>query len=142
MQNVSAEPMTEPQRPAPLIERRARRRLDAACNALIRLSDTLTFRCLLRNISLDAAQIVCDARYALLVQSGAAHAAGGRPRHVEISIALPIEGTVRGFTAFCMARYCEPFEGDHMVLGLQFIDLDLPARGLLRDFLVLHGGQA
>jgi len=134
--------MIESQRPAPEVERRAQRRLEAACNALIRLSDTLTFRCLLRNISLDAAQIVCDARYALLVQSGTDHGSGSRPRHVEISIALPIDGTVRGFTAFCIARYCEPFEGDHMVLGLQFIDLDLPARGLLRDFLVLHGGQA
>lgn len=138
MQNVSVEPLT----PAPSVERRAQRRLEAACNALIRLSDTLTFRCLLRNISLDAAQIVCNARYALLVQSGTDQGAGSRPRNMEISIALPVDGTVRGFTAFCMARYCEPFEGDHMVLGLQFIDLDLPARGLLRDFLALHGGQA
>ena len=138
MQNVSVEPLT----PAPIIERRAQRRLEAACNALIRLSDTLTFRCLLRNISLDAAQIVCDARYALLVQSGTDHGIGLRPRHMEISIALPVDGTVRGFTAFCSARYCEPFEGDHMVLGLQFSDLDLPARGLLRDVLALYGGQA
>ncbi len=138
MQNVSVEPLT----PAPIVERRAQRRLEATCNALIRLSDTLTFRCLLRNISLDAAQIVCNARYALLVQSGTAHATGPRPRNMEISIALPVDGTVRGFTAFCTARYCEPFEGDHMVLGLQFIDLDLPGRGLLRDFLALHGAQA
>jgi hypothetical protein len=123
---------------APTVERRARHRLEAACNALIRLSDTLTFRCMLRNISLDAAQIVCDARYALLVQSGP----GSRSRNMEISIALPVDGTVRSFTAFCSARYCEPFEGDHMVLGLQFVDIDLPARGLLRDFLALHGGQA
>lgn len=136
MQNVSAQHMTR----VPAVERRSQRRLEAACNALIRLSDTLTFRCLLRNISLDAAQIVCDARYALLVQSGTGP--GPRARNMEISIALPVDGTVRGFTAFCVARYCEPLEGDHMVLGLQFLDLDLPARGLLRDFLALHGGQA
>ncbi len=133
MQNVCAESMTL----APTVERRARHRLEAACNALIRLSDTLTFRCMLRNISLDAAQIVCDARYALLVRSGP----GSRSRNMEISIALPVDGTVRSFTAFCSARYCEPLEGDHMVLGLQFIDIDLPARGLLRDFLALHGSQ-
>jgi len=138
MQNVSAEPMTE----IPAVERRAQRRLEAACNALVRLSDTLTFRCLLRNISMDAAQIVCDARYALLVQSGAAGDGVARPRNMEISIALPLDGTVRGFTAFCAARYCEPFVGDHMILGVQFIDLDLPARGLLRDFLALRGGEA
>jgi cobalamin biosynthesis Mg chelatase CobN len=87
MHNVSAEPVTH----APSMERRAQRRLEAACNALIRLSDTLTFRCLLRNISLEAAQIVCDARYALLVQSGP----GSRSRNMEISIALPVDGTVR-----------------------------------------------
>ena len=136
MHNVSAEPVTH----APSMERRAQRRLEAACNALIRLSDTLTFRCLLRNISFEAAQIVCDARYVLLVQSGPG--SRSRSRNMEISIALPVDGTVRSFTAFCSARYCEPLEGDHMVLGLQFVDIDLPARGLLRDFLALHGGQA
>lgn len=137
MHNAAPYPMS----PAPMPERRARYRLAASCNALVRLSDTLTFRCTLRNISAVAAQVVCDARYALLVESGADHPQQ-QSRPLEISIALPIDGTVRGFTAFCVARYCAPFEGHRMVLGLQFVDIDRPARGVLEDFIALRDGEA
>lgn len=125
----------------PSVERRGSSRFKVGCNALVRLSETLTFRCLLRNISMDAAQVVCDARYALLVQSaGAPGQPASRQRSLEVSIALPASGTVRGFTAHCRPKYCEPLEGDHMILGLQFVDLDRTSSQLLGDFIaVLHG---
>ena len=123
-------------------ERRALRRYTVSCNALIRLSDTLTFRCLLRNVSREAAQVVCDARYALLVQpAGAAGRLAGH-RRLEISIALPVAGTVRGFTAFCVAKYRAALEGDHMILGLKFVDLDRASSDLIRDYIAsLAGGE-
>lgn len=126
---------------APPVDRRAMHRLPAACNALVRLSDTLTFRCMLRNISTAAAQVVCDARYALLIQAPD----DGRQsanRSLEISIALSVDGRVRGFTAFCAARYCVPFEEHRMMLGLQFVEIDRLARGLLDDYLAQRGGEA
>lgn len=120
-------------------ERRACSRAAVSCNALVRLSDTLTFRCLVRNLSREAAQIVCDARYALLVQP-AADTVGRFTRHrrLEMSIALPIAGNVSAFTAACVAKYCVPFEGDHMLLGLKFMDLDRASRALLVDFIAGH----
>lgn len=132
----------EPVASAAIAERRAYPRVEVACNALVRLSDTLTFRCMLRNVSLEAAQIVCDARYALLVQPAGAPGRLTRQRRLEVSIALPVAGTVRGFTAFCVAKYCVPFEGDHMLLGLKFVDLDRASAGLLGDFIAsLAGGE-
>jgi hypothetical protein len=120
-------------------ERRARHRIPAECNALVRLSDALTFRCTLRNVSAEAAQVVCDARYALLLRSAEGLPQPG-PQPLEISIALPLNGTVRGFTAFCVARYRAPLGDDRMLLGLQFRDLERSARALLDDFLALRGG--
>ncbi|HMM76735.1 MAG TPA: PilZ domain-containing protein [Gammaproteobacteria bacterium] len=116
-------------------ERRAYPRIGASCNALLRLSDTLTFRCLVRNLSREAAQVVCDARYALLVQPAGTMGRRARHRGLEISIALPLAGSVSAFTAACVAKYCAPFEGDHMVLGLKFVDLDRASRAQLGEFL-------
>lgn len=138
MSNASIEPVAA----IVAVERRALPRVAVACNALVRLSDTLTFRCMLRNVSLEAAQIVCDARYALLVQPAGAAARLTRQRRLEVSIALPVAGTVRGFTAFCVAKYCVPFEGDHMLLGLKFVDLERASASLLGDFIAsLAGGE-
>jgi len=123
-------------------ERRAFPRIELSCNGLVRLSDTLTFRCLVRNLSREATQVVCDARYALLVMPAAG--AGGRfaqHRRLEVSIALPMAGSVSAFTAACVAKYCVPFEGDQMRLGLKFVDLDRAARGLLGEFIALRSGE-
>lgn len=122
-------------------ERRAFPRIELSCNGLVRLSDTLTFRCLVRNLSREAAQVVCDARYALLVQP--ARAAGRFTRHLrlEVSIALPMPGSVAAFTSACVAKYCVPCEGDQMRLGLKFVDLDRASQGLLGDFLAGRAGE-
>jgi len=125
----------------PNAERRALPRIEVSCNALIRLSDTLTFRCLLRNVSREAAQVVCDARYALLVQPAGAAGQLTRRRRLETSIALPVAGTVRGFTTFCVAKYCVAVEGDHMILGLKFVDLDRASSALLGHFLASLAGS-
>ncbi len=123
-------------------ERRAYARIAVHCNALVRLSDTLTFRCLVRNLSREAAQVVCDARYALLVQPSAAGSRFALRRGLEISIALPLAGSVCAFTAACVAKYCVPLEGDHMLLGLKFVDLERAARVLLGEFLASHDAGA
>lgn len=113
-------------------ERRRQRRVETACNALIRLSAALTFRCVVRNLSMNAAQVQCEPRYALLVN---------RQRPFELSIAFPVDGAVRGFTARCRAKYCEPRqEGSAvssmaMVLGLEFLDLEPATRQLLAGYL-------
>ena len=127
--------LSEPLRASSIDERRRRMRHDVVCNALVRLTTALTFRCLLRNLSLDAAQIVCDARYALLVQPANTFAGAIRQHKLEISIALPANGTVRGLTTFCRPKYCERLQGDHMVLGLQFVDMEAGSRQLLDDFI-------
>jgi PilZ domain len=117
-------------------ERRRQPRLVAECNALIRLSTALTFRCQVRNISMDAVQVSCDARYALLV-----HPRGGQldpqdQRLLELSVAVPLGGSVRGFTTRCRTRYCErAADMSSMMLGLEFFDLDSSAAQLLASFI-------
>ena len=69
-------------------ERRDGPRFSVSSNALIRLSPTLTFRVQVRNLSLSAAQIVCEPRYALLVPLEPEAIPGKKPL-IEISIALP-----------------------------------------------------
>ena len=123
-------------------DRRALPRVAVACNALVRLSDTLTFRSEVRNLSREAAQIACDARYALLVQPAGAAGRFTRHRRLELSIALPMTGSVSGFTAYCVAKYCVLFEGDRMLLGLKFVDLDRASRSLLGDFIAGRAGDA
>jgi len=113
-------------------ERRRQPRVDTTCNALMRLSAALTFRCKVRNLSMNAAQVLCEPRYALLVN---------RNRPVELSIAFPVDGAVKGFTAKCRAKYCEPHVGAQpaatadMVMGLEFLDLEQATRQLLAGFL-------
>jgi len=113
-------------------DRRHHRRVDTTCNALIRLSATLTFRCLVRNVSMHAAQVLCEPRYALLVH---------RNRPLDLSIAFPFDGAVRGFTARCRAMYCEslsearPDVAPGMVMGLEFAELDQGPRQLLAGFI-------
>jgi len=122
-------------------ERRAHARIAVHCNALVRLSDTLTFRCLVRNLSCEAAQIVCDARYALLVQPSTTLSRLAVRRSLDISIAPPLAGSMRALTAACVAKYCVPVEGDHMLLGLKFVDLDRAARSLLGEFIAGYGSS-
>ena len=132
LQPLCANPTSQEQRRSP--------RLATTCNALIRLSAALTFRCQLRNLSLTAAQVQCEPRYALLVHphTGPVNPLSSRP--LEISIAFPIGGTVRGFSARCLAKYCEPLHSEigataGMVLGLEFMDIEQGLQQLLANFL-------
>ena len=116
-------------------DRRAHPRLSTTRNALIRLSSALTFRCTVRNISIAATQVACDPRYALLIHPRGGPIAPAMARTLELSIALPIHGTVRGFTSRCRILYCEPSASDSMLLGLQFVELDWNSKPLLASFL-------
>ncbi len=121
-------------------ERRRSPRQETTCSALIRLSAALTFRCELRNLSLEAAQVLCEPCYALLIhpRTGPVNPLASRP--LELSIAFPLAGTVRGFSTRCRVKYCEPLSSGtiteaRMVLGLEFIDIEQGPRQLLANFL-------
>ena len=122
-------------------DRRRHPRTDIACNALIRLSAALTFRCQVQNLSIEAAQVLCDPRYALLVHPRSGPVNPECSRALELSIAFPIDGTVRGFTTRCRTKYCESTLGGiaataaGMVMGLEFIDIEQGTRQLLANFL-------
>lgn len=85
---------------------------------------------------MEAAQISCDTRYALLVHPRSEPLGPRDLRLLDLSIAFPLNGTVRGFTTRCRTRYCESAgNGAAMVLGLQFVELDSSAVQLLADFI-------
>ena len=117
-------------------ERRRWPRLDASCNALIRLSASLTFPCQIQNLSMRAAQVACDARYALLVHPRGGLVGPAEARAFDVSIAFPVNGAVRGFAARGRAVYCEGIaNSSRMLLGLEFVNLELGARQLLANYL-------
>ncbi len=116
-------------------ERRRITRLPAECNALIRLSASLTFRCQVRNISTESVQVCCETRYALLIHPRSEPLDPNAIRLLDLSIALPINGTVQGFSTRCRALYCEPYDSSLMLLGLKFIKLDPSAVHLLANFI-------
>lgn len=125
-------PHEDPQ--APPSERRDGPRFSVTSNALIRLSPTLTFRVQVRNLSLSAAQIVCEPRYALLVQLEP-EAIPGKNSLIEISIALPGPHTSRGFTTACRALYREQLNEQQMILGLHFEPAARHSQQLLGEYL-------
>jgi PilZ domain len=117
-------------------ERRQSERFITHCSALIRLSSTLTFPCRVRNLSMEAAQVACAPRFALLAQPPTAT----RLRLIELSIALNVAGTVRGVTTQAVPLYCiEPENNDaashEMLLGVKFLSLDAGAKQSLADYL-------
>ncbi len=121
---------------AEVAERRRAERFETQCNALIRLSQNLTFPCRVRNLSMDAAQVACDPRYALLVHPPESN----RLRLLELSMALNVNGSVRGVTAQGIALYrVEPSlnsgVNDEMLLGVRFSALDAGAKQLLAAYL-------
>jgi hypothetical protein len=109
-------------------ERRVTPRYEIACSTLLRLTERLTFRCTLRNISLGAVQVECDPRYALLIHPKGAGVLPSPNRLVDVSIALPQPGLVRGFMARCRVKYCTQAPNRNMLLGLEFVEVDESAR--------------
>jgi hypothetical protein len=117
-------------------ERRRSLRFESSAIGLIRLTANLTFRCQLRNISMLSAQVMCDPRYALLIhpQGGAVNATTAR--EFDLSVAFPIDGSVRSFAARARAVYCtEMVNSPQMLLGLEFVTLDVGARQLLANYI-------
>ena len=107
------------------VDRRDLERVPIECNALVRLAEYLTFRATLRNISADAVQVVCDPRYALLIQPGGGDSIPDENRLIDISVALPEYGETGDFKARCRVKYCvDAKDDDRMVLGLQFVTMD------------------
>ncbi|MBI4696092.1 MAG: PilZ domain-containing protein [Gammaproteobacteria bacterium] len=120
-------------------ERRLAPRYDLACSTLLRLTERLTFRCTLRNISLAAVQVECDPRYALLIHPMGADIAPSPNRLLDVSIALPQPGLVRGFQARCRVKYCTQARNRNMLLGLEFVEVDEAAYVQLERFIETLG---
>ena len=120
------------------VEQRDLRRIPIECNALVRLAETLTFRARLRNISADAAQVICDPRYALLIHPGGADAAPDENRLIDIAVALPEFEDVGEFKARCRVKYCVQYDEERMALGLQFVTMDFQSIQHLDRFIELR----
>ncbi len=107
------------------VERRDLQRIPIECNALLRLAEYLMFRARLRNISADAVQVLCDARYALLIHPGGVDSSPDESRLIDISVALPEYQGADHFKASCRVKYCVEHDAECMVLGLQFVNMDV-----------------
>ena len=119
-------------------ERRDLNRIPIECNALVRLAEYLTFRARLRNISADAAQVICDPRYALLIHPGGTDSAPDKNRLIDIAVALPEFENVGEFKAQCRIIYCVNFDEERMALGLQFVTMDSHSIQHLERFIELR----
>jgi len=85
------------------------------------------------NLSMDAAQIACDSRYALLAYPPSA----ARVRLLELSIALNADGKVRGVTVRGVPLYRTedtPHAANEMLIGIQFLGADADAKQLLATY--------
>jgi hypothetical protein len=105
-------------------DRRGFPRVELQRNALLRLSADLTFRGILRNISHEAVQVLCELRYALLIHPAGAGAAPEAERLVDVSVALPDEDGLGDFKARCRLVYCVRYDDQYMALGLKFVETD------------------
>ena len=108
-------------------ERRLKTRVAINCRALIRLHNAVTFPAQLRDISVSAAQIVCDARYALLIDPSGNGASLRESLPLELAVALPGDEH-NEFKTRCRVKYCT--EAPHsnsrrqMLLGVKFLGID------------------
>ncbi|MEM7465358.1 MAG: PilZ domain-containing protein [Pseudomonadota bacterium] len=111
-------------------DRREKSRVSLRCRALVRLQNGVTFPAEVRDISANAAQIVCDARFALLVSPSGEEDDLHRSAPLDLAIALPGD-KVHEFRTRCRVKYCAPNreQRNHMILGLRFLGVDF---GLLK----------
>lgn len=146
------------------LERRGSIRIDLDCAALIRLDSTLTFPARLRDISLESAQVICDAKYALMVDPSGNGEALNERRPLELAFGLtscekygsvgnstsPEEQQV--FRTRCRVKYCSRVAQsattdqltqakmipEKMVMGLKFLSVDFSMLQKLDQFLENH----
>jgi hypothetical protein len=116
-------------------DRRGFPRVELKRRALLRLSADLTFRGTLQNISNDAAQVLCELRYALLIHPAGDDSTPDSERAVDISVALPGEDGLDDFKARCRLVYCVRYDDRYMALGLQFVETDARSVQRLDRFL-------
>lgn len=109
-------------------ERRGQIRMALNCSALIRINSSMTFPAQLRDLSLGSAQVVCDARYALMIDPSGTGKMLNESKPVELAVALPANGHADDFKTRCRVKYCSPTKDDTdrntMVLGLKFLSND------------------
>ena len=111
----------------PQTDRRSTARVVLNCRALIRLHNGITFSAQLRDISLTAAQILCDARYALLIDPSGTGDSLRESLPLEFAVALPGE-EANEFKTRCRVKYCSVVPQNQtrrqMLLGLKFLGID------------------
>ena len=109
-------------------ERRLQPRVGINCSALIRLNPAITFPATLKDLSHGAAQVVCDARYALMIDPSGNGKSLEESKPVELAVALPSHDLAADFKTRCRVKYCSPVPGsrqrEQMILGLKFLSTD------------------
>ena len=108
-------------------ERRSKTRVALDCRALVRLHNNITFPAQLRDISVAAAQIVCDARYALLIDPSGDGESLRESLPLELAVALPGD-ELNEFKTRCRVKYCTVAPNSssrrQMLLGVKFLGID------------------
>jgi hypothetical protein len=109
-------------------ERRLQPRVGIDCSALIRLNPAITFPAKLTDLSHSAAQVVCDARYALMIDPSGSGKSLEESKPLELAVALPFDDFAEDFKTRCRVKYCSTIPGsqqrEKMVLGLKFLSTD------------------
>lgn len=110
-------------------ERRSTLRTSLNCSALIRINPSITFPAQLRDLSLGSAQIVCDSRFALMIDPSGTGQMLAAAKPIELAVALPFDSKTDDFKTKVRVKYCSPLLGntkrDRMLLGLKFLSNDI-----------------
>ena len=110
-------------------DRRSQIRTMVHCSALIRINPTITFPAHLRDLSVASAQVICDSRYALMIDPSGTGQMLAEAKPLELAVALPFDSKTDEFKTRGRVKYCSPLlENNHhnrMLLGLRFLSNDI-----------------
>ncbi|MGR8946455.1 MAG: hypothetical protein ACU84Q_00305 [Gammaproteobacteria bacterium] len=127
-------------------DRRSKARVILNCKALIRLHTGMTFPAELRDISATAAQVLCDARYAYLIDPSGTGDSLRESLPLELAVVLPGDEGASGFKTRCRVKYCSAATQNqshrHMLLGLKFLGIDFSLMQKLDPILDINTSQA
>lgn len=110
-------------------DRRAEARTMVQCSALIRINPNITFPAHLRDLSLGSAQVICDSRYALMIDPSGTGQMLAEAKPLELAVALPLGSKTDDFKTRVRVKYCSPLldhsHRNRMLLGLRFLSNDI-----------------
>ncbi len=119
---------------ASINERRNFERRDVRCSALMRLSETLTFRATVVDLTVSGARVICDPSFALLLDPDSV---AFLPFHASLQISIALEtptGTTQ-VTSTCILKHYDLQPDNTARIGLVFSDLGALGSTLIEGFL-------